>query len=320
MASTQPIDRVSGATRIETAVALSAATFDEAEVVVVASAAAFQDAIVAGPLAAALDAPVLTTFGEELEDEVAEEIDRLGAETAIIVGPRTRVATQVERDIVAHTDVVPSELTRVTGPTDAETAARVAEAVRAITGSTDVLVALGSHEEEGRAWPDALTAGYHGAITGQPVLLVDHDGPPAVTLEALEGAGTATLVGGTAAISAASAELIGERVGTVRRLSGQDRFATAGEVADDLLATGLVDPSRLWVATGGNFADALAAAGAMAAAGELFVLIDGAGARGDGALTDWFASHAESIERARVIGGQSAVSDTAVARLQARIG
>jgi putative cell wall-binding protein len=314
-----PVDRVFGRNRVETAVSLSTEAFDSAAAVVVTHAGSFPDAIVAGPLAAALEAPVLTTFGTSLEPQVLEEIRRLGATSAYVVGPRSRISAQVERDIVNGTEVAPSDLHRLAGADDFETAEVVARSVQRMTGSTAVLVALGDHPEPNRAWPDALTAGYAGALRGRPVLLVAHDRVPEATLRALEGATAATIVGGTAAIAAEHEAAIRQRVPATDRISGRDRFTTAGAVADGLLADGLVAPDRLWVATGHGYADALAAAGALAAEEALFVLVDGSDRGGDNGLASWFERHAPSIGSGRAIGGTAVVSAAALERLSQRI-
>ncbi len=311
------VDRVHGRYRVETAVALSRETFDHAETVVLTSVASYPDAIVAGPLAAVHEAPVLTTFGAELEKPVVDEINRLGAKRLIVVGPPDRVPTAIPQAIYAQTSI--TEGRRIDGGSDPATAARVADEVLKRTGSGEVLVALGSHPEEGRAWSDALTAGYHGALSGRPVLLVNHDGVPQATLDALRGVQTATIVGGEGAVSAASEAVIGAAVPRVARLSGKDRFRTSAAVADDLLRLGLADPARLWIATGHDYADALAAAGALAAVGELMVLADGNNTDGDNGLEPWYAEHAKVIERGRAIGGTAAISDAALQRLSLRI-
>jgi putative cell wall-binding protein len=313
------IGRVSGKERVATAIELSKAAFSRADAVVVTSATSFPGAIVAGPLAAALDGPVLTTYGSTLEDRVVDEVRRLGATRAYVVGPDTRVSGAVEDALVARTGVTRGGLTRLTGTDDYATAAVVAREVRGLTGSTDALVALGSHPEESRAWPDALTAGYHGAVTGQPVLLVAHDAVPQATLDALVGVATATIVGGEGAVSAEHARAIEGAADEVRRLAGADRFVTASEVLEDLLGGGHVSPARLWVATGHGFADALASASAVARSGDAFILVDGADTRGDARLDAWFERRASDIDTARVIGGDAVVSDAAVQRLGTRI-
>lgn len=46
----------------------------------------FADALAAGPLAASLDAPLLLTFPDRLDRRVADEIERLRATCAVVVG------------------------------------------------------------------------------------------------------------------------------------------------------------------------------------------------------------------------------------------
>lgn len=314
------VSRVAGSDRIGTAVAMSAEVFERADTVVLASGASFPDSVVAGPLAAALDAPVLTNFRDALDGRVAAEIDRLGASKLIVVGGPTAISRSVIDDLVAQTDLDREDIRRLAGGDEMETAALVAAEVRRLTGSRDALLALGSHPEEGKDWPDALTAGFHGARTGQPVLLVTHSALPSSTRAALADVESVTIIGGTAAVSTDIADEVEGLVDSVTRLSGRDRFATAGAVADDLISSGAADPARLWAATGGGFADALATAGALGQTGDAFILVDGRGGRGDGSLDEWFIEHGPAVERATVIGGSAAVSEAAAARLAQRIG
>jgi putative cell wall-binding protein len=316
---TASVDRISGSDRVGTAVALSEESFDEADTVVLASGFSFPDSIAAGPLAAILDAPVLTSFPESLDDRIVDEIDRLGATRLVVVGSTTNLDDAVLDELVDRTDLDADDITRIAGRDEVATAARVAAEIRAHTGERDVLVALGSHPDEGSAWPDALTAGAHGALTGQPVVLVDHDGLPSATRTALQGADTATIIGGSAAVSEEIAEEIAELVDDVRRLSGQDRFETAAAVADDLIDGEVASIERLWAATGGNFADALAAAAALSRSGDVLVLVDGRGDAGDGSIDDWFTEHADGIASGVVVGGTKAVSSAAAERLAERI-
>jgi putative cell wall-binding protein len=304
---------------VGTTVAMSRAAFDRADTVVIASGWSFPDSVVAGPLAAALRAPVLTSLPAALDDRLVAEIERLGATKAVIVGRPANLSNDVQAALAQRTRLRAGDIRRIAGTDEPSTAVRVAQEVRARTGSPDVLVALGHHPDPSRAWPDALTAGVFGARTGQPVLLVDYERVPNVTLDALRGVRMATIVGGSAAVSAKHAGAIDRVAGDVRRLSGPDRFATAAAVADDLLARRAVDPSRIWAATGSNYADALSAAGALGRVGELFILVDGQGGRGDARNDEWFARHARAINSGRVIGGSAAVSETAVRRLGERL-
>jgi len=312
-----PAERVAGDDRIGTSVALSAAAFDAADHAVLASAFAFSDGVVAGPLAAAVDGPMLTTQRDGLDERVADELVRLGVDEVTLVGGEMALRPAVADDL----EGLGVEVGRLSGEYEVDTAAAVAERVWDLTGvepgDREALVALGSHPEPVKAWPDALTAGWHGAVAGDPVLLVRQGEATQATLDALVGVSSATLIGGEAAIGfEVDDEITAVGVDT-RRLAGDDRFATAVSVAEDLEGR---SPSVLWAATGYDFADALASAPAIARTGDVFLLVDGAGGGADGRLDEWIDEHGDDVEEIRVLGGEAAVEVDAVDDLQDRLG
>lgn len=313
-----PVDRVAGPDRVRTAVALSQAAFDEADHIVLAAAGSFADSVAAGPLAALHDGPVLTTRAATLEPAVIDEIARLGASRVTVVGGEMVVGMQIERDLVEEAGLAPSRIDRLSGRNRYETAVAIAEVVWEQATTRRAGVALGQHEQEHRAWPDALAAGYHGAVTGAPVLLVTPDGVPAATAAALHGVAEVTVVGGVGVVPDAVYAAVDGHAGTVRRLAGPDRYMTAAAVAADLL-DGDVSAARVWAATGHSFADAVAAAPAVAAQGEVLLLIDGTDGGKDSRLAAWLGERADAITAGRVIGGTAAISDDAKERLAERI-
>lgn len=312
------VDRVAGSDRVLTAIALSQEVFGAADHVVLASGDSFADSVTAGPLAAVHDGPVLATRTARLEPAVVAELVRLGATRVTIVGGSAAVPEQVERDLVVDAGLLPSRVERIAGPTRFGTAAAVAHVVWEHTGAGAAGVALGEHPEEHRAWPDALAAGYHGAVTGAPVLLVAPGRVPEPTAAALAGIGTVTVVGGTAAIDEEVAAQLGAIAGGVRRLAGPDRYLTAAAVAGDL-APERVSLRRVWAATGHTFADALAASAAVAAAGETLLLVDGRARGGDERLGAWLRERADLVDSGRVVGGVAAVNEDARVLLGTRI-
>lgn len=314
------VDRISGPERVATAAAMAARAFPGgAERVVLASATAYADAIVAGPLAAALDAPVLTTYGDRLHDRTVHELGHLGVEEVVVLDGGGSLSEQVVEDLTGRAGLDPGAVTLIEAGSAPELAAAVAERVWALTGSSGALVALGSHPEPARAWPDALTAGYYGAVLGEPVLLVDPDLTPEATVAALAGAERATIVGGTAAVSDEREAELAAAAGEVRRLWGTNRYGTAAAVAGDALDRGFVETDRVWAATGYDYADALAAAAVVARMGDVLVLVEGEVAPGDAPLDDWLAGREEPFERGRVIGGTAAITEDARLRLAERI-
>lgn len=313
-----PVDRVAGKDRVRTAIELSRKAFSSAHHVVVAAGGSFADSLAAGPLAAQLGGPVLLTRGASLEQSVMDELARLGAAHVTIVGGDSAVPRQVQLDLVGRAGLAESRVRRIAGPNRFHTAAEIARAVWAAGGTRRAGVALGQHDDENRAWPDALAAGYHGAVTGTPVLLVAPRGVPAVTAAALEGVAEATVFGGPGAVSDEVYATVGEHADTVRRLSGPDRYMTAAAVAEDLL-DGEISTQRVWAATGHNFADAVAAAPAAARTGETLLLIDGLNSGKDNRLEAWLGDHADHAESGRAVGGPAAISDAALEHFAERL-
>ena len=89
------LQRVAAGDRIGTAVAVSQRFFPTADHVVLARADGFADALAGSPLAGLLGAPVLLTAPNALPTVVAEEITRLGATAATILGGEAAVGEAV---------------------------------------------------------------------------------------------------------------------------------------------------------------------------------------------------------------------------------
>ncbi|HEX9888838.1 MAG TPA: cell wall-binding repeat-containing protein [Nitriliruptorales bacterium] len=174
------------------------------------------------------------------------------------------------------------------------------------------IVALGEHEDPTRSWPDSLMAGYYGSLTDQPVLLVLPGELPATTATALTGVGQVTIIGGRVAVADEIQTAIDEVAGTVGRLWGDDRYATAVAVVEDLRADRLVDRTRVWATTGRNWPDAATAGPIVAWHGEVLVLVDGQGLGADGATRSWLTEQANRIDEGRAIGGPAAITEEAL--------
>lgn len=93
----QAIRRLSGGDRIATAAAVSAAVFEQADEVFVATAGNFPDALTAGPLAALRGSPVLLVTLDAVPPATAAELRRLAPERVTVVGGPSVVSEEVER-------------------------------------------------------------------------------------------------------------------------------------------------------------------------------------------------------------------------------
>jgi putative cell wall-binding protein len=316
------VTRVAGDDRIATAIELSHAAFPSAGSVVIASATSVADSIAAGPLAAAVKGPVLLTDGARLDPRVLDEIRRLGATAALLVGGSEALTPAVEIEL-ADAGIANRSISRFAGEDRNATAAAVAQRVwRDVpVAQRRAIVALGAHADPARAWPDALTAGWLGAAISAPVLLVTLSALPAATALALQDAHDAVVVGGLAAVTDGVFKNVQSEVGSVpRRLSGADRYATSAAVADYALAAKTTTAlGSVWAMTGRSPGDALAAGSGVARLGGTLVLIDGLDGHSDAAIGRWLRSRVDRITQAQVLGGTFVATDAAASRLARRI-
>lgn len=307
------IERFGGANRVETAILISQAVFEQAPTVVLARADDYADALVGGPLAAREGGPILLTDPAALSDGVAEEIARLGASEVVILGGEEAISPAVEDALGAYF------VRRVFGIDRFGTAGAIA----AELPSDTVFIAEGDNADPARGWPDALSVAPYAAFAGNPIMLVTRDTLPVFTAQALGAYGPSQLVivGGTAAVSQAVEDELAAftgldpAAGEVRRLAGVDRYGTSAAVYDEAVTRGM-DPAGKWLATGRNFPDALAAGPAVAALGQTLLLVDGTSLAGSPATAARLPVDIDLIDTVAVLGGTTAISDGVVNELE----
>jgi putative cell wall-binding protein len=164
----------------------------------------------------------------------------------------------------------------------------------------------------GGGFADALAAGPAGAHLRGPVLLTTRDRLPGSVANELARLRPLRIVvlGGTAAIGDTVLREAG-RYGPVERVSGPDRYETAGALSRAVFHEPV---RRLLIATGEDFPDALAGIGA-APDGPLLLVT-----RDDLPLATESELYRLGPFEIFVLGGPSAVSDRVVAKLRAATG
>lgn len=190
----------------------------------------------------------------------------------------------------------PPLVSRLAGNSRYATAIKISQAGFP-TGANVVFVATGLD------YPDALAAGPAAAEMGGPVILSDPTTLlPEVKAEIERLAPTHIyVVGGTGRISDAIKTQL-TTIAPTDRISGASRFETSRLIAD--LAFGTV--SDVYVATGLNFPDALAAGAAGAVFGAPVLLVDGAASTVDQATLNLLTSL--GAPDVTVVGGTNWVS------------
>lgn len=246
-----------GTDRYATAVAISQEAFPAgADTVVIATARNWPDALGGTALAGAIGCPVLLTDTNTIPQSVTDEMDRLGATSAYILGGTSAVGTSVETAL--NTAFGDANVERLAGSSRYETADKVAAKTIEILGvdwDGTAFVATG------RNFPDALAAAPLAAAQGWPLFL-SHPvtGLSDATKLGMANVDTALILGGTAAVaSSVEAGLIADLGDpNVERLSGNSRYDTAVDIA----TYAVEQAGHTWdytaIVTGANFPDALA--------------------------------------------------------------
>ncbi len=299
--------RLAGADRVRTAIEIAEHAYPGgADVVVLARRDVYADALIGGPLAAGLDAPILLTRSDELEGVVLDALDDLGTQSVLLLGGEGALSADVDDALKAAGRVT----RRIGGDTRFETAQLIAEEV-APDGSDVVYVVEGINADDFRGWPDALSVAPLAAFQAAPIAPVRADLIPAAAQSIIDDAdaGEVVVIGGPAAVNDIVFDaLVAQDEGrTVRRLSGPSRYATNGAVYDEALAQGM-DPTTRWLATGLKFPDALTAGAAAGAAENPLVLGHGRDLGREADTMARLTSLPEARDEILVIGGNAAIS------------
>ena len=291
---------ISGTDRYLTAIAGSKAAFESADAVVIATGENFADALGGAALAGALDAPLLLTQRGVLPSAVADEIVRLGASQAYILGGTGAVSADVESALDGLSGV--ANTTRIEGNDRYQTAAAIAdktiEVLEANGGySGDAFIATGAN------FPDALGASPIAAAEGIPVLLAD---PARTSVSLPQSVERVWITGGTAVVSAQVETGLETSLGpaNVDRLAGTDRFATAAAVAQFGVSRGMVWDG-VGITTGMNFPDALAAGPVLGSRGAVMLLTDRNSVPTP--TSDTLTANKAAIAKVTFFGGDAAV-------------
>lgn len=245
------VERRAGATRYETAVAMSQLAFPNGtSTVFVASGIGFADALAATSALAAFDAALLLTAPGGLSNAMVEELQRLDPSQVYVIGGTSAVSETVRGQITAAVGLTAR---RIDGPNRYATAVAVSR-LAAPDGARTVYLASGAGFADALAASNALVGGDAVLLLTAPDLL-----PAEVAGEISRlSPSQVFVVGGTAAVSTAVAEQVRSTTGIGPvRLAGANRYATAAEVMRHARG-GTV--AEVYVASGTGFADALATA------------------------------------------------------------
>ena len=230
-AKSQQTTRISGKDRIATSVEISKSAYTTSENVVLASGFNFADALSAGQLASALDAPLLLSSQDKLDSQTKNEIERLKAKKVFVVGGDNAIS-KTGIDTTLKSEKI--DVTRLEGQDRYSTSQKVMEKTKEIINPEYLLIASGKN------FPDALAA--TGFFVNHKSVMVLSDGVtyPQSNLQEIAIGGKNQL------------PLKGFKG---RRVSGKDRYETALEIAK----LSFDKNNNAILASGQVFADSLSA-------------------------------------------------------------
>ena len=296
------VNRLAGANRYETAVAISSDNFEKADTVILTNAQNYADGIAGVPLASKLNAPILLTAADKLNDKTLEEIKRLGAKNVIILGGESAVSADVAKALEDENYVVE----RLEGKSRFSTAAAIAQKVN--ENPTDIFFVYGM------GFADTLSVSSVAALKNAPIVYLTTDGElnadTAAYLAQLKEKGcvkNAYVIGGTSVISDDMMNKAAQALGleSATRIAGANRYETSAEV--NKAFADLFENDEMCIATGVDFPDAVTGGVYAASKKAPFILVSSA-------LTD---SQKEIVKNTapktiNVFGGTGAVSDETV--------
>ncbi|WP_127129566.1 cell wall-binding repeat-containing protein [Georgenia sp. SYP-B2076] len=296
--------RAGGADRYETSATISAASFGAGvPVVYVATGSGYADALSGSSAAAHGRGPTLLVQTGAIPPSTTAELRRLRPASIVVLGGEGSVSGAVLDELRAFTG---GAVTRLGGADRYETSALVSAATFA-PGVPVAYVATGA------GYADALSGAAAAGGRG-PVLLTHPDGLPAAVTAELVRLRPATIVvlGGEGSVSGAVVDALGPFAGAVTRLGGADRYETSALVS---AATFAPRVPVAYIATGGDYADALS--GAAAAGGRGPVLLTPTDGLPAALVAELVRLRPATIV---VLGGEGSVSRTVFGAMGAYLG
>lgn len=295
--------RAAGETRYATMAALlPGAPWKADRTVVLASGSNYPDALAAASLAGAYDAPIVLTEPNSLSVDAADMIEQLSPKVIYVVGGEAAVSKSAV-DTATYYAADGCKVFRIAGDTRLETSLAIAKRVRQkSTASDSLIVATGFN------YADALSVSPFAFAYNSPIFLCGSNGLSADAISYISGAGfkRAILVGGTAAVPERVKHQLssaGISSGSITRLAGATRYETSAKIMSYAVNAGM-NVSNVYLATGKNFPDALAAGPVAGKLRAPLLLVD----PGIEYAHTVLANYRGSINVATVVGGTSAVS------------
>lgn len=243
-----PTTRYGGNDRYETSIEVSKNHYETSDNVILVSGEVFADSLAAASLSKLYKAPILLSTKNAIPKLVLDEITRLGAKKVIIVGGEKSIS---DASLESLNNL---ETERVSGLNRFETAKEIAEVVLSANKSKSIIIVSG----EDSKFADALSSGTASFIKDAPIVFANKtNNEELIKFIEKNKLDEIFIIGGENSVNKDLDKAIKEKVNSVIRISGADRYQTALKVYD----TFTPETKDIILTSGEVFADALVASG-----------------------------------------------------------
>ena len=241
------VSRVAGSNRVDTSVKISQEAFISSEYAILATKDSYPDSLSGGQLALTIQAPILLTDKNKINDSVLNELNRLKVKKVFVMGGNSSVSDNVLESIKQFNPE------RLGGANRYETSKIIMEKTKEIGEAkgmkyTEMVIA------DGKNYPDALSANSYIMNKGALMVLSRGDKLPETDM-------SITVIGGHKSLPFVGRE--------VKRIAGKDRYETSTLVAEKFNG----NSSTVILASGESYPDALTSVGLMEKYGAPLVIV-----------------------------------------------
>ena len=261
------LNRIGGADRVSTALALHAASGTSGDAIALTTGRLAPDALSSAALVGARGATVLLTVSNPVEPAVISAIKASQRKTLYVVGGGVKLSaaqrTELQQAGISIIDLVGQDRF----DTASRVAARAAQENASVVANTKILDVFLVNATSDPNIPDAIAAGPAVANTHGVILFTRSNSIPPTTLQAISNLANTVAqqggklriwgVGGRAAAAATANSAWGAAASEVKTIVGKDRFQTSTQLAQNFFP----NASGYLIASGTVFADGLAGSG-----------------------------------------------------------
>ncbi|GAA0062474.1 cell wall-binding repeat-containing protein [Clostridium sp. CTA-1] len=291
------VKRFEGNNRYETAAKLATFNWTKSDNIVLVSGEGYADALSASVLAKRLNAPIILTNPNNLNDNARQTIGKLKAKNIYVIGGEASISSKIRNGLKDN-----YKLIELKGRDRFETNLNVAEEmVKLGVDTSEVMVVNGKD-----GFSDALSAAPIAAANGQILLIVSKDNGKTATEFIQKHNSKATVIGTRNVVS----DKIYNSLGASRRVDGgANRFETNLKILKEF---NVKSDTHLYIAnsTGKGYADALVASVLAGKFNAPLILTDTKDSKDTEKALKYIKDNIKGTTEINAVGGKSVIPES----------